>query len=399
MAQRRTALMLVFVLLLALSANVFANYPKEVDDWLRVVGLGPYTPETEDWDAVYQKAKAEGKVTIYTSSSRTIQVKEEFESIYPGIEVEVYHLGTTESITKLHREQMSGIYNCDILHASGYPTQLNMLAVEHMIFPFVPPELKDVIPLDFREPLAAQRYEARGVFYNDIVYPEPPIESWWQLTLPEWRGKIAMVDPIVDASTLDFITTIVANADQLEEEYARFFGKPIKLTEENAGYQLLRGILDNGARLYNGHRDVGDLVGDPSLAQPPIGIGMVYSQMRYYGDESRGSLRHQPFLELKPAVGMLYPSLQNIAYKAPNPNAAKLMIKYLNGDDNGGLGLAPWFQEGNWPARQDIQAGHSHPVLGEINWKLDEINFWLMDPQAIWELQNDVQDWWMLNAY
>jgi iron(III) transport system substrate-binding protein len=208
-----------------------------------------------------------------------------------------------------------------------------------------------------------------------------------------------MVDPIVDASTLDFITTIVDNSDQLAEEYERFFGKPIELTEENAGYQLLRGILDNGVRLYSGHRDVGDLVGDTSMAEPPIGIGMVYSQMRYYGDESRGDLRHQPFLELKPAVGMIYPSLQNIAYKAPNPNAAKLMIKYLNGDDQGGLGLAPWFQEGNWPARQDITVGHAHPVLGEINWKLEEINFWVMDPEAIWEQSNDVQDWWMVNAY
>jgi iron(III) transport system substrate-binding protein len=65
------------------------------------------------------------------------------------------------------------------------------------------------------------------VFYNDAVYGEPPIESWWELTLPEWRGKIAMVDPIVDASTLDFITTIVANSAELAAEYERFFGKPL----------------------------------------------------------------------------------------------------------------------------------------------------------------------------
>jgi len=400
MKQKWFAALLAVSLLITLSLGAFAQaYPQDVDAWLKEVGLGPYAPEVEDWDAIYEKAKQEGRVVIYTSSSRTIQIKDEFEALYPGIEVEVYHLGTTESLNKLHREQLSGIYNCDILHASGYPTQLYLLAADHMIFPYYPPELKDVIPQNFREPLTAQRYEARGVFYNDAVYGEPPIESWWELTLPEWRGKIAMVDPIVDASTLDFITTIVANSAELEAEYERFFGKPLRLTEENAGYQLLKGILDNGVRLFSGHREVGDLVGDTSIAEPPIGIGMVYSQMRYYGDESRGDLRHQPFLELKPAVGMLYPSLQNIAYKAPHPNAAKLMIKYLNGDEYGGLGLAPWFQEGNWPARQDIKVGHSHPVLGEINWPLDQINFWIMDPHAIWELQQDVQDWWMLNAY
>ncbi|NMB00687.1 MAG: hypothetical protein GX971_04085, partial [Firmicutes bacterium] len=246
MKQTRFVWTLAVILLLTLTLGVSANYPAEVDTWLKEVGLGKYAPETEDWDAVYEKAKQEGRVVIYTSSSRTIQVKDEFEALYPGIEVEVYHLGTTDSINKLQREQLSGIYNCDIIHASGYPTQLYLLAHEHMIFPYYPPELKDVIPESFREPLTAQRYEARGVFYNDAAYGEPPIESWWELTLPEWRNKIAMVDPIVDASTLDFITTIVANSDQLEAEYERFFGKPLKLTEENAGYQLLRGILDNG---------------------------------------------------------------------------------------------------------------------------------------------------------
>ena len=182
------AAVLALAVVLTVSVGVFAaDYPQDVDAWLRETGFGPYAPEEEDWDAVYEKAKQEGRVVIYTSSSRTIQIKEEFEALYPGIEVEVYHLGTTESINKLHKEQLSGIYNCDIIHASGYPTQLYLLAEANMVFPYYPPELKDVIPQEFREPLTAQRYEARGVFYNDAVYGDPPIESWWELTLPEWR--------------------------------------------------------------------------------------------------------------------------------------------------------------------------------------------------------------------
>src|SRR5690554_5567139 len=105
MKQARFAVLLAVVFTLVLSWSVLANYSAEVDEWLKTVGLDPYAPEMEDWDAVYEKAKAEGKVIIYTSSSRTIQVKDEFEALYPGIEVEVYHLGTTDSINKLHREQ------------------------------------------------------------------------------------------------------------------------------------------------------------------------------------------------------------------------------------------------------------------------------------------------------
>jgi iron(III) transport system substrate-binding protein len=79
--------------LITLSARCIRSktYPQDVDAWLKEVGLGPYAPEVEDWDAIYEKAKQEGRVVIYTSSSRTIQIKDEFEALYPGIEVEVYH--------------------------------------------------------------------------------------------------------------------------------------------------------------------------------------------------------------------------------------------------------------------------------------------------------------------
>lgn len=399
MKKRWYGLLTLVTCFLLASVVATAALPPEVDEWLREVKLGPYTEKEVDWDDVYELAKKEGKVVIYTSSSRTISIQDEFEALYPGVKLETYHLGTTGSIDKLYREQLSGIYNADVIHASGYPMQLMMLAQNNMLFPFYPPELEDVIPRAFREPLTAQRYEARGVFYNDAVYGDtPPISSWWELTLPEWKNRILMVDPIVDGSMLDFITTIVINADSLEKEYERFFGKPIKLTTPNAGYELLRGLLDNGVRFYRGHRDVGDIVGDTSIAKPPIGIGMVYSQMRYYGDESRGDLRHKPILDLEPSAGFLYPSLQNIAYKAPHPNAAKLLIRYLHGNENAELGLEPWYLIGNWPARQDVNKPHQHEVLGEIDWPLSEITFWEMDPVAIWELQDEVQDWWILNA-
>ena len=110
------------VIVLAASAGVGAQgLPKEVDDWLREVQIGPYLPESIDWDAVYEAAKKEGKVVIYTSSSRTISLKEEFESLYPGVTMEVYELGSTGSIEKLFREQQAKVYNADVIHASGYP--------------------------------------------------------------------------------------------------------------------------------------------------------------------------------------------------------------------------------------------------------------------------------------
>ena len=46
-------------------SNTFAD-----DAWLKSAGLGPYAPVKQDWAAIEKAAKAEGKVVIYSVSSR-----------------------------------------------------------------------------------------------------------------------------------------------------------------------------------------------------------------------------------------------------------------------------------------------------------------------------------------
>jgi iron(III) transport system substrate-binding protein len=367
--------------------------PAEVDAWLRSVELGPYTPPRVNWDAVYRAARREGKVVVYTSSSRVPALKREFAARYPGVEFEAYHLGTAGSIDRLEREQRAGIYNADVIHASGYPAQYHRLYLKHMIVPFVPPELLPVIPRQYREPLVAQRFEARGIFYNSRVYREPPIRSLWDLTRPEWRGRLAMVDPMVDESTLDFITTIVASALSLARDYERVFGQKLRLTTPNAGYELLKGILNNRPRFYRRHGDLAPIVGDPNATDPPLGISMVFSQLRDIKDPARGNLQFWPVTQATPFAGMSYLSLMNIAYRAPHPNAAKLAIRFFFGDDRGGQGFAPFYIAGNWPVRTDVKPPDDPAWI-----PYDKVAFKLMDFVAVWRLQAEVQDWWIANV-
>ncbi|MGB4007285.1 MAG: ABC transporter substrate-binding protein [Bacillota bacterium] len=404
MSQRIVKLVVLCVFVGMIGAYVGApraysapKLPADVDAWLKQVEIGPYQPAKVDWDKVYQAAKREGKVVIYTSSSRTISLKSEFESLYPGVTMEVYELGTTGAIEKVEREQLAGVYNADILHASGYADQLHLLYNKNMLFPFYPPELESVIPRAFREPLVAQRYESRTIFYNSKVYPKCPINSWWDLTKPEWRGKIAMVDPVNDASSLDLITTIVLNADDLARDYQRVFGRPIHLTTPNAGYELLKGIIANKPRIYSRHTDLINVVGDPTNKNPPIGISIPFSSLGYAEDPARGSLKLMATTNITPTVGLLYPSLMNITYKAPHPNAAKLLIKYLFGDQYGGLGMKPFFIVGNWPARTDMLAEPKNEFLPNLSLPLKSMKFWMLDPIGIWKTSAEVQEWWMIN--
>lgn len=193
-------------------------------------------------------------------------------------------------------------------------------------------------------------------------------------------------------------TGAAAGSRRLAADYERVFGRPLRLTTPNAGYELLKGILDNRPRMFNRHTDLINVVGDPHSVDPPIGISIPFSSLRLAEDPARGNLQVRAITRLTPAIGMLYPSLMNIAYRAPHPNAAKLLIRYLYGDEQGRLGMRPFFIVGNWPARLDITAEPEHPFIPDLKLPLRDLQFWLLDPVGVWEKSAEVQEWWMTHG-
>jgi hypothetical protein len=74
----KRALLLVGLVLFGLVGAAQGLSPAQ-DAWLKAASLGPYQPATEDWQAIYDAAKAEGKVVIYSLSSRIYQVVDAFK--------------------------------------------------------------------------------------------------------------------------------------------------------------------------------------------------------------------------------------------------------------------------------------------------------------------------------
>lgn len=371
-------------------AGAETGLPVEVADWLREHQIGPFQEEETDYDELYKRAlEEEGPVVVYASSSRGPKSLEQgFYEKYPGIEVEWNTIGTSGGIERLMTEQKAGAYTADILFVSDFSTQVNVLNKANMVFGWVPSDLRDVIPREFQDPLLAHRYEARVVFYNDHEQDQSPIDSWWDLTTEQWRGRIVLVDPRTDGSSLDLMTTFVLNAEEMAEDYRRVFGKPIELTTENAGYEFIKRLADNKPALIDGDKK-GRFIGEPQ-DNPPVGVSFAFSRIRDSGDPEHGELSWSVAVNLKPRIGMLYPSGANIAYRAPHPNSAKLVIRWLLGDEEGGQGMSPWFVPGNWPSRVDVTATTEHPFQEGKSWAVGELNFWYMDTQKIFKIQNEV---------
>ncbi len=358
------------------------------DEWMRNAQIGPYLPEVEDWDAIYEAAKKEGKVIIYASSSRIFDATQSFEEAYPGITVEAYNISTVEILEKIEREHQAGIRNADLILTGGIPPVAEDLLARQIINDYCPSILFDVIPEHFRTPYLTARLGATVMAYSDVVYSGEPIESIWELTLPEWKDKSIIRDPLRSSGSLEWVTTFVRYADEMEAEYERFFGRPIELTTENAGYEFIKRLLNNGLQLASGSRDALDAVSVDTIAQPPI--GQITSSN--YRDVMSGRYQFDILYDMKPKAGMAGSTGFSLVGFAPHPNAAKLLMLWILGGPPGTEGYAgfePWFVTGNWPVRTDM--GVPEPFL-----PLAEYNFWFQD-QKLFDLMPDVMDFWLVH--
>jgi iron(III) transport system substrate-binding protein len=261
-----------------------------------------------------------------------------------------------------------------------------------MVFPWVPPDLKKVIPQKFQEPLLIHRLAAKELFYNTHTWPDtPPVDSWWDVTRPEWKGRLVIQDPRPNRITLNFFITIVLNADEMAKDYERVFGKPLKLTTPNAGYEWIKMVFAQKPKLVMNPKDA-KYIGKPGQAKPSLGVGWGSSRITDTDNPKYGNIKYAPHVTLKPRMGMMYPSPLSIAYKAPHPNGAKLLIRWMFGDEKGGGGIAPWFVPGYYPTRKDIKGAAPHPFDPKLSLHPRDLNYWYLDAKGIWKIRKDVLD-------
>ena len=89
----------------ALSAIFLAGNVAHADDaWLKASGLGPYADTKQDWSAIEKAARAEGKVVIYSVSSRFSKLVKGFKEKY-GVDIEGYDIPSDLQLEKFRRTQ------------------------------------------------------------------------------------------------------------------------------------------------------------------------------------------------------------------------------------------------------------------------------------------------------
>ncbi|MCR5332265.1 MAG: YgdI/YgdR family lipoprotein, partial [Lachnospiraceae bacterium] len=109
---KKTALILCLSACLLILAGCSGNKAKDaMSVWEENAALDAKQTAGE----LYEAAKGEGVLNIYTVSSRLFDVAESFQKQYPGLLVEVNYLRAEEMTEKIKQNHASESYDCDLL--------------------------------------------------------------------------------------------------------------------------------------------------------------------------------------------------------------------------------------------------------------------------------------------
>jgi iron(III) transport system substrate-binding protein len=331
-------------------------------------------------------ARKEGKVTIYAFTSRIAQIEKAFEAAYPGIDVVPLDISSTQMIARLKSEAQAGVSNADVAYVSDAPVVYTELVAKGTLLPYVPADVAARLPDEHEKPLLANRLSTKVLMYNEDAHPNgSPVRNLWDLTKPEWKGKVVLVDPNLRGDYLDFMAEVVLRSADMEKAYQEAFGKPFVLNKpyKQAGEQWIAALWANGPVLVRNTDAVNDAVGKKGQANPPVGI-TTYSDRRDNAKENRAL---QVANAVQPSPGILFPAYLALVKGTKSPAAARLLIRFMMGDDSptGGPGFAPFYVPGDYATRTDIQP-HKDAI------PLEQFRAWRMDPVKTAAVRQDVAD-------
>lgn len=284
----------------------------------------------DDWNAVIDAAKKEGKVVVYNMALGApyfVAVLKSFEAKY-GIPVESLDLRASELAERIRTEQAAGRFlgDAEIITTTMVEEQLkNGDFIQKL------PEIPNAAKL--RPPFKASEYsvpayvQPMGILINTrLVKDEDVPKSWADLNNPKWKGKILSDDmrPLGSGNTMFAI---------LEKNMGPQFNQ--QLAEQKPTFS--RDMRNDARRVARG--------------EYPIYVPQIFA--------FTSDLKGLPVKVIIPKEGAPFAQMDMAVLKnAPHPNAARLFIQHFLDVDSQLLYANAWMPPVNEEAakRADAEA-------------------------------------------
>ncbi len=338
---------LLLMSLLILSSCGAIREDSTASQWLADANLSAEeTPEQ-----LYAQALEEGVLTIYTVSSRLVDVAAAFEAEYPGLSVEVIYARTEDMVEQLVSDKDADNITADLVFlTNGSGSITEELIPDGLVQKYLPYDMEDVMLEGLSDSYVSVMVEVPMLVYSTQSFDSAPVANWWALTEPQWADKVYITNPSDSMISYTFFAMLQQNSDLLETAYAQYYGTDyVEKVGATIFETFLRGLVNNGLHIVNDSDDVANGI---EYGEGVVGL-MNASKIRYNADGYHFALCY----DMAPFSGVANPAAIMLVDGAPNVASAKLFIRYILGEADGqGEGLSILLaNEGIWPARTDAE--------------------------------------------
>lgn len=323
--KRVLSLLVVLMLVLSVSAVAMAETVEEA--------LSAAASMSND--ELYEKAKEEiaagAQLNFYSTTSFAEKAAENFMAEYPELAGKIVYaeIDDGETYTILTSIIGSGVKDsADMALSQNGPDLKTYLLDEELAYSYFPEAMKDVVEEEYQDPAVVTFINSLLIYHNGNGSIN--LNNVWQLTEPEWNGKVFFKDPTKETVNLNFLMMLTSPewSDRLAAAYEAYYGKAFEAGEfKNVGYAWIDGFLKNVNYTYTSASKIA--TGIASGAPGNLGL-FVFSKLRKVDEADRGNLSVVQFEnEVEGFSGFMYPIYATVAMDSDCPYTCALFINYL----------------------------------------------------------------------
>ena len=343
--------------------------------------------ESFDLQALIDAAKAEPPINVYDSTGKIVEMAANFAEKY-GLRATGTKAKAAEQLELVLREAMAGNVQADVVIISDAPAAIGQLVPQGFAGSWLAPDLVDKVDPGYRDPLVVVTMPVVWA-YNTELFDSCPVANLWELTEPEWKGRVAFEDPLIKTVYTDWFNQLEAHGSaELVAAYEAHFGKPLDSVADSAARTFVKALAGNSPLMTTSDDAASEAAAAPGQTEPFIAL---VSAAKFRENEASGF--HLGLCKgLEPWLGFTNAGIGLIASGTDSPNAARLFLRYVMTEE----GIAPQSQDGKMSSNHDVGLPDSEPSgIAEV-W--DQLLAYDMSTVLEdWETRQDWQDFWQLN--
>lgn len=349
--------------------------------WAHQVGL--LEPAELSWDELVVNAQAEGAVMLYSDSGRGLTALESLSRVVEGLTADGLVADSLDLYLQFQQDLARGEHRADVVLIADAARTWGLLQ-QHRLWTYLPADLREPLASAPVEGLLTHHWTAVAWVYNPAL-GTPALTSWWELTEPEWSGRVVLADPRASERSMNVLAALDQYASALALDYYQRYGRVISLDKDcpNAACQWFRSLLANDPLLMPGESEVAQAVGGEGVDTVRVGLCGVDILARVGGAPSV-----YPLPELQPFVGWMERTYIAVADQAPHPQAAKAAVRWLLGDPVCERGWSAWCLAGFYSFNSGIPDPEGLPPSRELIPRLMDLS-----PQYAAENMPAIEAW------